>query len=444
MWVGCAGALALPANQKDSSSTYADDGTVSHSLASWTLDDPNRMCEGFPHTSVTLNGATYEVDDARLERIQSYVDDIRRSATGGILWPEHRVDLSRYLGMAVCPRCEGACSITTSAGFKTCPECDGDGEVPQGGTSDAVVILPSIETLIVSDLKDGAGERVYAAYKNDKGKLEVNIQLGLYGLGCLEDALLLGYKLTKVIFRIYQPRLGHMDEFEMSVGDLLGAFVKRILAAAERVGEALVMPPDPKALDEAGLLGPANEKTCRWCRAAADCPAMTRFVKAETKADFEDETQTDLRVPRDVEGLAKAFKALPLIMVWVKATNAAIWQGVQAGDQIIGPDGQPLKIVEKGGGTRRWKPEKLLSGEVEAALAGQLGDGAYEPRKPISAPEAAKKLDKKKTKAMWEEQFVPLFDKSKGTPQLALGSDTRPPFGQASNADDFADEIGVE
>jgi hypothetical protein len=444
MWVGCAGALALPANQRDSSSTYADDGTVSHSLASWTLDDPRRMCENFPHSSVTLNGATYEVDDERLERIQSYVDDIRRSAIGGILWPEHRVDLSRYLGMALCPRCEGSCSIATKAGFKTCPECDGDGEVPQGGTSDAVVILPKIETLIVSDLKDGAGERVYAAYKNAKGVLEVNIQLGLYGLGCLEDALLLGHKLTKVIFRIYQPRLNHMDEFEMTVADLLGAFVKRIKAAADRVGEALVMPPDPAKLDEAGLLGPADVKTCRWCKAAADCPAMTRFVRAETKADFEDETQGELAIPRDVEALARAFKAMPLIMMWVKATNAAIWQGVQAGDQIIGPDGQPLKIVEAGGGKRAWIPEKLLSGEVEAALVGQLGEAAYEPRKAISAPEAAKKLDKKKTKALWEEQFVPLFKKSKGSPQLALGSDTRPPYSAASSADDFADEIGVE
>lgn len=451
MWMECAGSLALPENQQDGgSSTYADDGTASHTLAAWTLDDPSRMCSDYPKESIVVNGVAYPTDEERVGYIQSYVDDIRRSAAGGILWPEHRVDLSKYLGMAACPTCNGTGSDPRFSsgqqvilGHRTCPQCNGDGEVPQGGTSDAVIILPKTETVIGADLKYGVGEKVYAKYTMPDGTVRINHQLGLYLLGILEDVLLLGYKITTVVGRIYQPRLGWIDEISIRAEDLLGEFASRVVKSHERVGQAHVLPPDPKKLDAAGLLGPADNKTCRWCRVSG-CPALNRFMTENTRVNFDDETGAELPAPKDTTELAKAYRALPLIEHWLKVTKAALWNGVNNGDTILGPDGLPLKMVEAGGGKRAWKPEVLLSGEVEAALVGQIGEQAYEPRKPITAPAAAKILDKKKTKELWKDVFEPLFEKTKGSAQIALGSDSRPAMGRSSAASDFDDEIGVE
>lgn len=441
MWMGCPGALAMLENQaEEKSSEFADDGTVSHSLAAWTLDDPLRNCVDYPINHVSLNGKRYEIDEERIARVQSYVDDVRRSAMGGILWAEHRVDLSRYLGMAVCPTCKGDREIGDDGGTPhTCPTCQGDGEVPQGGTSDAVIILPQTETLIVGDLKDGAGEKVWASYEHE-GKRIPNEQTGLYGLGVLEDVLLLGYKIKRVILRIYQPRLNHFDEFETTAEALLGEFATRVVVAADAAGDALVLPVEQ--LDTQGLLKPGN-KTCRWCRAAARCPARKRHVQETTRYEFGSEEPPV--VPESLEHLAEAFVALPLIEQWVRETKAAIWKNVQAGKQVLGPDGQPLKLVEGKQGNRTWDPEKLLSGEVEGLLAGQLGPKAYEPQQPITAPVAATILDKKATKEVWKQVFEPMIKRARGAPQLALGSDPRPVYGAPAGADEFANEdIGVE
>lgn len=438
MWMECAGALALRENQEgDTSSSYADDGTASHTLASWCLET-GKDCTDYPHESIRVGGVDYAIDEDRQTRVQVYVDDVRRSSMGGILWAEHRVDLSKYLGMAVCETCQGKRVVEG----KTCPTCDGDGEVPQGGTSDAVIILPATETLIVGDLKDGAGETVYASYFAADGVTRLpNHQTGLYGLGVLEDVLLLGHKITRVILRIYQPRLNHIDEFEISAEALLGDFATRAVMAANRAGEAMVESSDPEKLDAAGLLNPGL-KTCRWCRAVARCPARQRQVVEETRHDFDDENPAP--VPESTEHLSRAFKALPLIEQWVRATKAALWKAVNEGKAVQGPDGLPLKFVAGKEGNRAWDPSALLSGDIEALLVGQLGPKAYEPQKPITAPAAKKLLDKKATKAIWKEHFEPHVKRGKAGPVLALGSDSRPAYGKAA-ADDFENEdIGVE
>lgn len=446
MWMECIGALSMPENQRaDTSSTFADDGTASHTLAAWCFEH-NLDTFDYPDESITVNGRAYMVDDERRTRIQSYVDDIRRSAMGGIVWAEHRVDLSRYLGMAGCEACNGTGARPAPHTNVACEVCGGSGEVPQGGTSDAVVILPELETIIVGDLKDGAGERVWASYLDADGVRRPNHQAANYGLGVLEDVLMLGYKITKVILRIYQPRLDHLDEFQMTVGELL-EFGNKVSAAALANGEAFILTAGPNGivsvLDAKGLLVPGT-KTCRWCRAVANCPAYTRQVTEITRAEFDDESQGELPVPDNTAALAKAYAKAPFVAQWLKAVSAAVVQAVSDGKEVIGPDNLPLKFAEGGFGSRAWDPAKLLSGEVEATLAGQLGPKAYEVRKPITAPAAAKLLDKKATKNMWTDVFEPMIKRPKKPPQLVWGSDPRPAINGGATAAEFADEdIGV-
>lgn len=447
MWMECIGALSMPENQHDdTSSTFADDGTASHSLASWCFDK-NLDTVDYPGESIVVNGKPYAVDDERRDRIQSYVDDVRRSAMGGILWAEHRVDLSRYLGMATCEACTGSGFINVSSQYQpACPGCDGTGEVPQGGTSDAVIILPELETLIVGDLKDGAGERVWASFLDSNGVKHPNHQAANYALGVLDDALMLGHKITKVILRIYQPRLNHMDEFEMTVEELL-AFGNKVSAAALANADAFILSAGPNGivsvLDEKGLLTPGT-KTCRWCRAVASCPAYQREIAEITRASFDDESTDPLPVSENTDILAKSYAKAPLVAQWLKAVTAAVNKAVGEGKTVIGPDHLPLKFVEGGLGNRAWDPAKLLSGEVEATLSGQLGPKAYEIPKPITAPQAAKLLDKKATKEMWKDIFEPMIKRSVRPPMLAWGSDTRPAVTGGANASEFDNEdIGV-
>ena len=56
---------------------------------------------------------------------------------------------------------------------------------------------------------------------------------------------------------------------------------------------------------------------------------------------------------------------------------------------VVGKDGKPMKMVEGKLGNRQW----IDAQAAEAALVGQLADDAYEPRKVLTAPAAAKKLD---------------------------------------------------
>jgi len=434
----CFGATSMPENQADeTSSQYADDGTASHTLAAWCFDN-NKDTVDYPADHILVNGKRFDVDDERRDRIQIYVDDVRRSAMGGTLWSEHRIDLSKYLGMAVCPTCEG----TGRLQLAVCPTCRGEGEVPQGGTSDAVIIQNLTDTLIVSDLKDGAGERVWASYPSEVGSgRRINHQIGLYALGVLEDALMLGYTIKHVIVRIYQPRLHHIDEFTISVEDLLGDFASRVVAAAAANGAALIMPVGE--LDAAGMLTP-GPKQCRWCRATVRCPAYKRMITEVSRANFEDESQGELPVPEDTTYLAQAYAKAPMIAAWLKAVTIAVNKAVADGKQVMGPDHQPLKFVDGGEGNRAWDPSKLLSGEVEALLAGQLGPKAYEPHKPITAPAAMKLLNKKATKKLWEDIFQPMVKRPRKPPVLAWGSDSRPAVTGGAEASEFEDEdIGV-
>lgn len=137
--------------------------------------------------------------------------------------------------------------------------------------------------------------------------------------------------------------------------------------------------------------------------------------------------------PSRMEDISKAYTALPLISAWCKAVAAEVHRLVATGSQVIGRDGKPLKFVEGELGDRKWIDEEA----AEAMLVGQLADDAYAPRKIISASVASKKLDRKKTKALWNDAFVPLIGRAKGKPILVQGSDPRAPYDNSAKAEEF-------
>jgi uncharacterized protein DUF2800 len=373
----------FPENREDGgSNTFADDGTASHTFAALLLEAGHSAADKIGWQTF-VNDVQYGLDEARADFIQIYLDDVRRRAIGGHLFVEQHVDLSEYLG-------EG-----------------------QGGTADAAIYKDG--HLIVEDLKYGTGEKVYA---------KDNPQLLLYALGLLKDFALFG-DIEKVTVVICQPRLGHIDEFSISVEDLLEGFAKK---ASEAVYFAkLAM--DGRAKED--HRHPGN-KQCRWCRAVL-CTARENFIMEQTRSDFEVIEVSPPIVPRDTAQLSTAYSAVPLIEDWCRAVRYELGKLVAEGAQVIGSDGKPFKFVEGKQGARAWDDPKA----AEAALVGQLGPKAYTEPKILTAPAAAKLLDKKATKALWADVFEPMIKKAPGKPVLALGSDERPPYSGTAEAGDF-------
>lgn len=440
MWMHCFGSLAMPENQvAGGSSDYADDGTASHSLASWALDNDKDPAQ-YPELTINVGGKEWEVDDERVEFVRTYVEEVRRRSMNGIVFIEHRVDLGDYLGEGPCWKCLDH----KTEPDPNCDVCHGSGEAPQGGTSDTVIILPEEETLIAMDLKYGMGEKVYAGYFPFPGatKRKINTQCGNYLLGAKKDAELLGHKISKFVAVIDQPRLNHRDEFEITAEEL-ESFADEVRVAVAKGDEALTLGVEDPKLD--AFLHP-DDKTCRWCNAKARCKALARFTAEAVKLEFDDEgNPSAIEEPTDSAHLSEAYKALPLVQQWVRAVNTALWKMVPAGT-VMGPDGQPLKIVQGKAGKRMWDPTQ--KDETEGLMVGAVGAAAYKPQETITAPEFEKVLKKrsglkgKKFDEMWDRDWKPRVTHAKGSMSIALGSDSRPAVGQA-DVSEF-DEISTE
>jgi hypothetical protein len=405
--------MAFPENQATDggSSVYADDGSASHELHAMTLAS-GKDCIDFLGMKISINGREYVFDEERCTRMQGCVDDVRRRAIGGHLFVEQWIDLSDYLGK------------------------------DQGGTTDVAIALPAKRMGIVSDLKDGSGEKVYASYvvvpatETTEEIREPNPQLGLYALGLLKDLELFG-EIDSMLLVINQPKLNHIDEFPISVEDLK-AFGKKAAAAAKIAGEMVGC--DPQSLTVAGHLNP-GVKQCRWCRAQAEaCLARLQFVQNAAKADFETIASVDVTglVPRDTNKLSAIYQAVPFIEQFCTLVKSQLQKLVADGEKVIGPDGQPYKYVEGKEGTRKWEDEKA----AEAALLGVLSrEKVYTEPKVITAPAAAKLLDKKATKELWKDQFEPLIVRPRTQPVLTIGTDPRPAFSGAAQASDFDETL---
>jgi hypothetical protein len=344
--------------------------------------------------TVRINTVTYTMDEERAGFIQQYIDLVRQLALGKHLFVEHWVDLP-FLGEK------------------------------QGGTCDAGIIEPNMVTAI--DFKYGMGEKVEAFYIKN-GQTLPNHQLALYAAGLIADAHLLGYLIGKVRLIVCQPRIGNTSEKEFTVEEI-EKLMERASASAELAGRALTMPPE-KAQD---YMRP-GDKQCRWCRAKAECPKLAAYVAEEVRADFDTISAEPPEVlSTSIEYLGKAMIAVPLIEQWCKSVTLAAYEAVGKGREIIGSDGLPMKFVEGKLGNRKWSNPEA----VEPLLVGQLGPKAYEPQSVITASAAAKLLDKKKTRQLWDDVFLPFIERPPAKVVLALGSDTRPPYAGTATAQEF-------
>src|SRR5699024_5575138 len=140
---------------------------------------------------------------------------------------------------------------------------DFDSWVPDGfGTSDTIVIKDNVLTVV--DLKCGRGVQVSA---------ENNTQGILYALGAYNDLGMI-YDIKEVRIAIVQPRLDHIDEWVISVEDLL------------LWGERIKLRAHKALADDAPRI--QSEDACRFCIAKPTSTTYKEKTVKILKSDIED------------------------------------------------------------------------------------------------------------------------------------------------------------
>lgn len=367
-WMNCPGSINMSRGVTERGSVYAREGTAAHSLAEQCL---TRNVNADAYLGMTIEG--FEVDAEMAEAVQVFVDHVRSlmdPADRPVLRVEQTFDLK-----------------------------DLNPPGPMFGTSDAVVYQPDSGTLHIVDLKFGTGVIV-----NVIG----NPQLRYYALGAVlafekENPGLRGH-IQNVRITIVQPRVPHRDGIVRSE-DLTYMEVVEFAVELLNAARATTDPDAPLVPGE----------WCRFCNAAARCPAVASEAVALAKQEFSD--VTEMPDPRllTIDELSQVIDKAPIIEKWFNQVRAYIHGELTAGREVPG-----FKLVEKRG-TRKWKDDDKL---VYRALKNfGLKPADVTNKKLMSPPQVEKVL---KAQGESPKVIVDLWEKVSSGTNVALESDPRP------------------
>lgn len=222
-WLHCTGSPLLEKEFPDTTSVYAQEGTLAHELCELKLKKYTTiMPKGTytrAHNKIMKSELWQNEMESTSETYLEYVKEIMLACEiAPVVLIEKRVDFSRY--------------------------------VPEGfGTADCLILAG--ETLHVIDYKHGKGVVVDADH---------NPQMMLYALGAMDELSLL-YRFKSVHMVIVQPRVNNISEFTMSADELI------------EWGETVVKPKAEAAISGNGTFEAGD--WCRFCRAKQQC--KTRY-----------------------------------------------------------------------------------------------------------------------------------------------------------------------
>lgn len=412
-WVPCPGSVVLEQKLPNKSSSFADEGTAAHFLASTALsagddakDYVNKTICVHDDGEIWVQDAAqplprgyrlFRVDAEMVDNVQVYIDAARVGKAE--LWVEQKLPIA---------------SIT--------------GELDATGTADAVLIDGN--TLSIIDLKYGMGVKVDA---------EHNQQLAIYALAAVEQFDILG-EIDTVTLAISQPRKQHHSEWTVSL-DELRDFIKPIRVASGFVRGSLDYADKNNGEVRALDLHP-GDKQCRFCNAKGICPALTESVLATVADDFvnlEQDIQPQLEHAKamtiDNPTLGNLMGALDLIEGWCKAIRAQTESELFAGRNVPG-----YKLVEGRRGARAWGD----AGDVEALMKRmRIKQEAMYDFKLISPTSAEKAFKAGEIGPRQWPQLQALITQPGGKPSVAPATDKRPALTLTAAADDF-DEVPDE
>lgn len=324
-WINCANAIAAEADQPDISDHKAADlGTDKHELLAMCLTLQQRADVYIGHTM--KRGHT--VDREFADQVQEVVDGVHE-----------RIAAYELAGATVTMHCEVEVPISQITG-----------EVGATGTADVV---------LCAVWADGRGELCVIDAKFGWQPVEVdwNTQLLIYLAGALAQFGLID-EFQAGLLVIHQPALGPPTESKVFQDDLYEWLSETAQPASSRALLIYNMR-DQRALLESDFN--PTEAGCKWCRAAATCPARTAAMRETVGSDFDviDETLGATAKLLTNEDLGDIWPALDHIEDWIKAVRGRVEYELLRGHEVPG-----AKLVEGRKGNRAWGSDT----EAEALL----------------------------------------------------------------------------
>lgn len=363
-WMNCAGSTALCATVPPRPSTsYAAEGTAAHALAENALVSNERSVQGWVGEDFTYedHGETKTITVAKVmaDAVDVYLDAV-------------------YEEMVLAPDAELYVEQRFTLDIKTAEP----GEV--FGSNDALVYIPSLKKLTVFDYKHGFKEV----------SAEDNAQLKFYASGAALSHT--DWPVAQVDLVIVQPlgkdaeeNDGGVKRWTMDTLELLDfvADVEKAIGIAKR--ELAVTQSGGAHLN----LDPGS--WCKWCDAAAICPAREQKALQASTLDFKDITLVTPRsLPEvkdmDVARLGQVLSALDMIEAWGKQVRQQVSDLLDQGVPVPG-----WKLVDKVG-RRKWiDDEEKIAGYLSVMFGVDEDDSR--PRKLVTITEAERLIKAKVT-----------------------------------------------
>lgn len=260
-WLACPASVRLSEGMPNESSVYAAEGTAAHELAQRCLENGYSASR---FIGETFNGFTVSPDMA--DHVQTYLDYARSIIRPGDEWEcEVRFDLSELIPGLF-------------------------------GTSDLVIYKPSQKKLWVIDLKYG----VVAVEAFD------NAQAKIYAMGAYYGKQ--NWDIEAIEIVIVQPRgFGKADAietWETTALDLM-LWTEDVLAGAAKTEDA-TQEPNPG-------------EHCKYCPAAAVCPALQTLAFSLANARYEGENFMVGEPSYTPEKLAELYRNKAVLEAWLKS-----------------------------------------------------------------------------------------------------------------------------
>jgi len=395
----CPGKPVMEAGKPNNSSAFAREGTAAHTVLELCLTN-NQRAGAYLGRLIDVEGDQIEVTDEMVDHLDWCLDTIADYAgEDGLVMAETRVNYAEDIGVE---------------------------HHEAWGTSDVIIVRGS--EAISIDLKYGRGVEVDADCDQTK----------LYLLGTVRQVDGLVADITHCRAVILQPRLSRSPaEWDCTV-DELRKWASTVAwdAVEARQTAAKEWKPELQALWVETSLNP-NEKSCKFCKAKATCPALRNEV-ASTTFDIAPASPDDFAeaalpftgyAHTDAEWLSASLSKVDLIEDWCKAVRAETERRLLAGESVPG-----YKVVQGKRGARQWTDAK----EAEAMLKTfrvKLED-MYDLK--LISPTSAEKLAKAETigKRQWPK-LQGLITQSDGKPHVAPVSDPRPTLDIKPVVEDF-------
>lgn len=360
-WLNCPGSIKAEEGYPESKSEHANEGSAAHWVAEKCLLTGMDAKE---YVGIVIAEFDTLITKEMADDIQIYLDYVRN--LGGNPLIEIRVDFSNV--------------------------------VPDGfGTADFVTMVDG--TLYIVDLKFGRGVKVYA---------ENNPQGMLYAIGVLNEYGAV-FEPERIVIVIAQPRLDHIDEWEVPI-TMLNEFAQE----AQRKALIALSPDAPRI---------PSDKSCHWCKAKAECPTLAAYVEDAICADFDNLEETPVVAKLSLEQVAKVLKAKKLITTFVEAVEKMATERLLQGQDMPG-----FKLVE--GRSIRTIKDEIKAVEILDTL-GFEPEQYYKPATLKGITDLEKLVGKKEFPQLLGSVVV----KPAGSPTLAPIDDPREPMTVASAAD---------